>query len=335
MEKLLSRILADNYSIYLDIPFKRISYNEAIEKYGIDRPDLRFKLELFDVSDIVINSDFKVFKDIINNGGIVKCLPINNSNLFSRKEIDDFNQFVLNFGAKGLSWMKYNNGNFETNIAKYFNDNVKRQLIERIKIEDNSILFFIGDTNKKIVNDSIANLRLLIGDKLKLRDKNKFEFVWVIDFPLFEWNNEENRLESVHHPFTAPKYEDIELLDNEPLKVRSDAYDLVLNGIELGGGSIRIHSPELQYKIFKLLKIEDNEINEKFGFLLEALSSGAPPHGGIAFGLDRLCMLFQGVSSIRDVIAFPKTLKGSDIMCDTPSYVTQKQLDELGIKISI
>lgn len=332
-EQMIAEVLKENYEIEIKLPIRRLTYQEAISKYGIDRPDLRFGLEMVDVSSIVKDSNFAVFKNVISAGGIIKCLPVPEGHRLSRKDLDDLIAFVGKFGSKGMAWMRVKDGKLESNIVKYFSESIQKELIKLTDAKDDYTLLFIGDSNKKIVYDSIANLRLNIAERFGLRNKDKMEFVWIVDFPLLEWNVEENRWDSVHHPFTAPKVEDLYLLDKDPAAVRSDAYDLVLNGVELGGGSIRIHNQNLQKKIFNLLNISDEDAKIKFGFLLEALSYGAPPHGGLAFGLDRIVMEFQKLSNIRDVIAFPKTQKGQDMMCDTPSTVTAKQLEELSIKI--
>ncbi len=333
MEKMISRTLEENYNIKIKLPIKRITYKEAIDKYGIDRPDLRFGLEIVDVTDIVRNSDFSVFKNVAGAGGMIKCIPVPEGSRLSRKDLDDLIAFCGKYGSKGMAWMRMKGGKLESNIVKYFSDEIQKNLIKSTGAKEDYVLLFIGDAVKKIVYDSISNLRLNIGDRFGLRDKNRMEFVWVVDFPLFEWNTDENRWDAVHHPFTAPKVEDLELMDKDPGNVRSDAYDLILNGIELGGGSIRIHNPDIQKKIFSILKISEEDAKVKFGFLLDALSYGAPPHGGLAFGLDRMVMEFQGLSNIRDVIAFPKTQKGQDMMSETPSRVANKQLEELSIKI--
>ncbi|MCX7882774.1 MAG: aspartate--tRNA ligase [Brevinematales bacterium] len=333
MEQMVARVLEENYGISLSLPLPKMTYQEAMEKYGIDRPDLRFGMELVDVTDVVKESEFSVFRSVAEKGGMIKCLPVPDGDRLSRKDLDDLIAFVGKYGAKGMAWMRVKDGKLESNIVKYFSEAIQKKLLEVTGAKENFTLLFVGDVKKKVVYDSMANLRLHLGDRFGLRKKEDLKFVWVVDFPLFEWNEEENRYDSVHHPFTAPKLEDMPLLETDPLKVRSDAYDLVLNGIELGGGSIRIHDMQLQAKIFSLLKISPEEAKEKFGFLLEALEFGAPPHGGLAFGLDRMVMEFQGLSNIRDVIAFPKTQKGTDLMCDSPSEVTSKQLEELGIKV--
>ncbi len=333
MEKMISRILDENYSIKIKTPIKRITYKEAIDKYGIDRPDMRFGMEIVDVTETVKNCGFAVFKNVAQAGGMIKCLPVPEGSRLSRKDLDDLIAFVGKYGSKGMAWMRVKEGKLESNIVKYFSADVQKVLIKVTGAKEDFALLFIGDTNKKVVYDSIANLRLNIGDRFGLRDKKKMEFVWVVDFPLFDWNTDDNRWDSVHHPFTAPKVADLDKLDKDPGNVRSDAYDLVLNGIELGGGSIRIHNQDVQKKIFSILNISEEDAKIKFGFLLDALSYGAPPHGGLAFGLDRMVMEFQGLYNIRDVIAFPKTQKGQDMMSDTPSQVIEKQLEELSIKI--
>ncbi|MGA2141133.1 MAG: aspartate--tRNA ligase [Brevinematales bacterium] len=332
MENMIASTLSENYGIKLKTPIKRITYRESIDKYGIDRPDMRFGMEIVDVTDTVRNCEFSVFKTQAQSGGMVKCLPVPEGSRLSRKDMDDLIAFVGKYGSRGMAWMRVKDGKLESNIVKYFSPEIQEALIKVTGAKEDYALLFIADVNKKVVYDSISNLRLNIGDRFSLRDKGKMEFVWVVDFPLFDWNSDEKRWDSVHHPFTAPKVEDLALLDTDPGKVRSDAYDLVLNGIELGGGSIRIHNPEIQKKIFSALNISEEDAKIKFGFLLEALGYGAPPHGGLAFGLDRMVMEFQGLSNIRDVIAFPKTQRGQDLMSDTPSQVTEKQLDELSIR---
>ncbi|MGC8765842.1 MAG: aspartate--tRNA ligase [Brevinematia bacterium] len=333
MEEMIFKILKEVYDKEVKIPFRRMTYKEAMDKYASDRPDLRFWLEIVDVTDIGARSDFTVFKSVAEKGGMIKCLPVPEGSRLSRKDLDDLIAFVGKYGAKGMAWMRVKEGKLESNIVKYFSPEIQNELVKVTGAKDDYTLLFIGDVKKKIVYDAISNLRLNIAERFNLRKKDVLEFLWVVDFPLFEWNEEENRYDSVHHPFTAPRLEDLDLLEKDPLSVRSLSYDLVLNGIELGGGSIRIHNTDLQKKIFSLLNISEEEAQKKFGFLLEALSYGAPPHGGLAFGLDRMVMEFEGLENIRDVIAFPKTQKGQDLMCDTPSEVTQKQLEELGIKI--
>ncbi|MGL4367004.1 MAG: aspartate--tRNA ligase [Brevinemataceae bacterium] len=332
IEEMLAQIMKNVYNKEISIPFPKITYKEAMEKYGSDRPDLRFNMEIVDVSAIVKNSEFSVFTNVTEKGGMVKCLPVPNGDNLSRKDLDELIAFVGQFGAKGMAWMRVKDQTLESNIVKYFSPEIQQQLIQAVKAEDGYALLFIADPKNKIVYDAIGNLRLEIGDRFGLRPKDKFSFLWVVDFPLFEKDEEDNRWTSVHHPFTSPIQEDIDKLNTQTSEVRANAYDVVCNGIELGGGSIRISSPEIQADVFKLLNISSQEAEEKFGFLLEALSYGAPPHGGIALGLDRMVMMFQELDSIRDVIAFPKTQKASCMLMDAPSPVEPKQLIELSIK---
>ena len=332
MSKMIAKVLKDNYNTDIKLPIRRMTYKDAIDKYGIDRPDLRFGMEIVDVTDAVRDCEFQVFKNVIAAKGMIKCLPVPDGNRLSRKDMDDLIAFVGRYGSKGMAWMRVKDGKLESNIVKYFSDDVQKKLIDAAGAQEGYALLFIGDVNPKVVYDSIANLRLEIGERFGLRSKDKIELVWVVDFPLFVWNADENRWDATHHPFTAPKMEHIPLMDTSPGEVLSDAYDLVMNGTELGGGSIRIHDPEVQSKVFRLLNIDDESAKVKFGFLLDALSYGAPPHGGLAFGFDRIVMLFQKLDNIREVIPFPKTQKGQCLMSETPSGVTKEQLDELGIK---
>ncbi len=324
----------------IEIPFKRLSYREAIERFGTDKPDMRFSMELRDVGDIVSQGTFRVFLDAINSGGRVKAINVRGLARLSRSEIDELVEKAKNLGAKGLAWIKIKNG-FESPIQKFFSQEILKDIAERLEGEEGDILLFVAD-RERVVNDVLGRLRLEFGKKLSLI-KDEFNFLWVVDFPLFEWNDEEKRFESMHHPFTMPHPQDIEILMNatesdihDPessiSKVRALAYDIVLNGYEIGGGSIRIHRPDIQQMIFRILGISDEEAKEKFGFLIDALSYGAPPHGGIALGLDRLLMLMVGGNSIRDVIAFPKTQKAQCLLSGAPSSVTEKQLRELYIK---
>lgn len=333
MSEMMAKVLKENYDIEVQLPIRRMKYWDAMNKYGSDRPDLRFDLEIVDVTETVKASQFKVFNTVCEAGGMVKCLPVPDGDLLSRKDFDDLIAFVGKFGSKGMAWMRVKDGKLESNIVKYFPDAVQEELIKVTGAKEGYALLFIGDIGKKVVYDSVGNLRLEIARRFGLRDKNKLEFVWIVDFPLFEWNEGENRFDAIHHPFTAPKVEDLAKLDEDPGLVLSDAYDLVLNGTELGGGSIRIHDPGLQMKILKVLNISEESAQAKFGFLMEALSYGAPPHGGLAFGLDRMVMEFEKLDNIRDVIAFPKTQKGQCLMSESPSGVETSQLQELGIKV--
>jgi len=332
IEEMLKKIWKEILNIELKTPFKRISYEEAIEKYGSDKPDLRFGLELVDVTSIVKDSDFKVFTDVIKKNGKVKAINVKNSK-FSRKDIDNFIEFVKIYKAKGLAWMKYSNGKLESSIVKFFNDKIQKQLIDKLNVKENDLLLFVAD-KEEVVNNALGNLRVHIAKKMNLI-KPCYEFVWVTDFPLFEYDEDLKRYKAMHHPFTSPREEDIPLLDKDLSKVKARAYDITLNGIELGGGSIRINNHDLQMKMFKALKISKKEAEEKFSFLLNALKYGAPPHGGIALGFDRLVAILCNEESIRDVIAFPKTKDAVSLVDDAPSEVSEEQLKELHLKLDI
>lgn len=331
MEKMISTIFKEVYGLEVNAPFKRIPYDEAMRRYGVDKPDLRFGLELVDVAAIAKKSEFKVFHQALEAGGLVYALNAKGGAKFSRKEIDDYTNYVSIFGAKGLAWMKVTDKGLESSITKFFSPEVLEELKQATDAAPGDIVFFGADA-PSVVHNALGNLRNKLAQDLGLIDPDRVELAWVVDFPLLEWDDEEKRYVALHHPFTSPCLEDMALLDSEPLKVRSQAYDLVFNGVELGGGSIRIHSAQLQQKMFELLGISEEEAQVKFGFLIEALSYGAPPHGGIAFGLDRMVMLLQKMQSIRDVIAFPKTQRGQCLLSNAPSGVSERQLKELHIK---
>ena len=322
-------------SIDVDLPkeFPVISYNDAIERFGSDKPDMRFGLELCDFSNYIEKSDFNTFKDIITSGGIVKAIVCPNADNYSRKIIDELTDYLKTyFGAKGLAWMKYVDGSLDGGISRFFSDDIKNHILSNLDVEDNSIIFIVGDI-KNVVCNSLGALRLKLAERENLIDYNAWCPLWVVDFPLVEWNEEQNRWDSLHHPFTSPDLKDIDLFDIDPSKINSLGYDIVMNGYELGGGSIRIHNKELQSRVFDLLGIDKDEAEEKFGFLMNAFRYGAPPHGGIAFGLDRIVMLLAKCNQIRDVIAFPKTTSAMSLMDNSPSPVDDNQLNELGLKI--
>ena len=334
MEGLIARIFEESKGTKVDLPMPRMTYGEAIARFGVDNPDLRFGLELVELSEIVKDAGFKVFADAVAGGGIVKGLNAKGCARFSRKEIDDLTEFTKIYGAKGLAYVKVTAEGWQSPIAKFFTTDEIAAMDKAFSSEEGDLLLFVAD-KPKIVNDSLGKLRNHLASILGFLDKETFNFVWITDFPLLEWDDEEKRWSAVHHPFTAPMDEDLDHLDSDPGRCRAKAYDLVLNGNEIGGGSIRIHQEKVQSKMFKLLGLSDDDARLKFGFLLDALEYGTPPHGGIAFGMDRLIMLLTGSDSIRDVIAFPKTQKGTCLMSEAPSSVDAKQLKELGLRIAV
>ena len=315
-------------------PFRRMTYDAAMAAYGLDKPDLRFGLELHDVTDIVAGSGFKVFAEAVKKGGIVKALNVKGGEKFTRKELDDFAAYVAIFKAKGLAWIKIREDGWQSPIAKFFTDREKAALAERLSLAVGDVVLF-GADRAGIVNDALGNLRNHVAQKLGLINKDEMSFLWVTDFPFFEYDETEKRYQAKHHPFTAPNPEDMDKLESDPEAVRSRAYDLVLNGIEIGGGSIRIHNREVQERLFTALGMTPERYQNKFGFLLKALASGAPPHGGMALGFDRLIMMLCGEDSIRNVIAFPKTQKAACLLTDAPSPADQAQLDELFLKTTV
>ena len=318
----------------VNIPFERMTYAEAIARYGLDRPDIRFGLELCDISDIVGNAGFKLFSDAVKKGGVVKAINAKGCSGFTRKEIDDFTEFVAVYRARGLAWIRVRENEWQSPIAKFFTESEKQALAERLDMAPGDLVFF-GADQAPVVNESLGNLRNHLGRKLGLIDDNVYRFVWVTDFPLLDYDATEKRYQALHHPFTAPMEKDCDKLETAPLSVLSRAYDLVLNGSEIGGGSIRIHDRDLQIRVLETLGMDKSEYTDKFGFLLDALESGAPPHGGIAFGFDRLMAILCGSNSIREVIPFPKTQKGGCLLTSAPSRAGREQLEELGLRITV
>ncbi|WP_213422880.1 aspartate--tRNA ligase [Bhargavaea massiliensis] len=332
-ETLMQKVMKDVKGVEVSVPFQRMTYDEAMARYGSDKPDVRFGLELQDVSEIVADSSFKVFAGAVSSGGQVKAINVKGAaGDYSRKDIDALGEFAGRYGAKGLAWMKVEEDGLKGPIAKFFEGETAEQLKASLEAEPGDLLLFVAD-KKQVVADALGALRLKLGKDRGLIDESRYAFLWVTDWPLFEYDEEDGRYYAAHHPFTMPVREDIEKLGTEPQKVRAMAYDMVLNGFELGGGSLRIYERDIQEKMFKALGFTEEEAKAQFGFLLDAFDYGTPPHGGIAFGLDRLAMLLAGASSLRDVIAFPKTASASDLMVEAPSGVSDAQLKELGIKL--
>jgi len=332
MEGLIIKIFSEA-GLTVNPPFPRLTYAEAVGRFGVDNPDVRFGLELVDLTKALAGSGFKVFNDAASKGGVVKAICVSGGASFSRKDLDDLTGIAASFGAKGLAWVKVTEEGWQSPIAKFLLDDEKNAITSATGAKVGDLLLFAAD-KAAVANTVLGRLRLNIGGRLGLIPKDELKFVWVTDFPMFDYDETEKRHVAVHHPFTAPMDEDLELMDTAPLQVRAKAYDLVLNGSEIGGGSIRIHRSDIQEKVFAMLGIQKEEAMERFGFLLEALSFGTPPHGGIAFGLDRIMSIITKSDSIRDVIAFPKTQKGADLMTDAPSVVDQKQLDELFVRVA-
>ena len=319
----------------VDLPeeFPILNYHDAMERYGSDKPDIRFDMELQEMAGFVEQSDFNAFKSVLESGGRVKGLVCPNASTYSRKVIDELTDYLKKYyGAKGLAWMKCVDGKLDGGIGKFFPESVKNDIISQLSIEDDSVIFMVGDAAKTVFA-ALGALRIELAKRENLIDSNKWAPLWVVDFPLVEWNEDKNRWDALHHPFTSPNLEDLDKLDSEPGTVRSFGYDVIMNGYELGGGSIRIHDRDLQARIFKLLGISDEDAQEKFGFLMDAFKYGAPPHGGMAFGFDRIVMLLAGSNQIRDVIAFPKTTSALSLMDNSPSPVSEEQLEELHLEV--
>lgn len=331
-EGLMKRLFKETIGLELTLPFPRMTYQEAMARYGCDKPDTRFGLELISLTEEVRNCGFQVFRTVVEKGGMVKSINASGCAHFSRKDLDDLTAYVANFGAKGLAWVKVKeDGEWQSPIAKFFTDEERAGMAKTLGARPGDLLFFVAD-QPNVVHQALSELRLELGRRLGLIDKKRFNFLWVCDFPLLEYDAEAKRHVAVHHPFTAPNEEDIPLLETEPGRMRSRAYDLVLNGTEIGGGSIRIHQQEMQDRVFAALGISKEEVTDKFDFLIKALELGAPPHGGMAFGLDRLMMILLGRDSIRDVIAFPKTQKATCPLTEAPAAVARRQLTELALR---
>jgi aspartyl-tRNA synthetase len=331
IEGLMHEVFKQTIGLELKVPFPRFTHKDVMERFGVDKPDMRFGMELVSFTEIFNGTDFRVFNDVITAGGVIKGICVKDGGNFPRKELDGLTAFAVDAGAKGLIWIKASGG-IQSPIKKFVSDTVLEKALIHAKAEKDGLILIVGDTFQA-ASTVLARLRLHLADKLGLIKKDEFNFLWVTEFPLFRYNDEEKRWNSEHHPFTAPVDEDLDLFDTDPGLVRSRAYDLVVNGVEIGSGSIRIHKRDIQEKVFRTLQMGQDEIQERFGFLLEAFSYGAPPHGGIAPGLDRLVALLTGNSSIREVIAFPKTQKAVCLLTGAPSTVSERQLRELHLAI--
>lgn len=332
-EGFLKRLFKEMKGIELQLPLPRMTYKEAMDRYGSDKPDLRFGLEITDISDIVSASGFKIFADTVKNGGSVRAINVKQGGSeFSRRDIDSFEDLVKTYKAKGMAWIIIEEGGLKSPIAKFVTEKETEGILRRVGAHTGDLICIVADKNE-VVCTALGQLRLEVARRMNLIDKNQYKFLWVTEFPLLEYSEEEQRYVAMHHPFTCPMDEDVHLLETEPGKVRAKAYDIVLNGSEIGGGSIRIHSSELQTRMFKALGFTEQQAQQRFGFLLEAFKYGTPPHGGIAYGFDRIIAIIAGTDSIRDVIAFPKVQNSSCLMTEAPAKVEPEQLKELHIKI--
>ncbi|MDQ0224757.1 aspartate--tRNA ligase [Bacillus sp. 7586-K] len=332
-EQMMARIMRETKGIEVELPFQRMSYEEAMGRFGSDKPDTRFGLELVDVGEIVKDSGLKVFSTVVANGGQVKSINVKGAaDRYSRKDMDALAEFVAPYGAKGLAWLKVEEDGLKGPIIKFFTEEEQNQLVKTMEASVGDLLVFVAD-KKKVVADALGALRLKLGKELELIDETKYNFLWVVDWPLLEYDEATKRYYAAHHPFTMPAREDLDLFETDPASMKAQAYDIVLNGYELGGGSIRIFEKDIQEKMFKLLGFTQEEAYEQFGFLLDAFEYGTPPHGGIALGLDRLVMLLAGRSNLRDTIAFPKTASASDLLTNAPSAVSEAQLEELNLEL--
>lgn len=334
-EQMVQKMMKEVKGLEVQVPFPRMSFSEAMSRYGSDKPDTRFEMELINLSEIVKDSGFKVFSGAVANGGEVKAINVKGAaDQYSRKDIDALTEFVSRYGAKGLAWLKAEADGLKGPISKFITEEEKNGIYKSLDVAPGDLLLFVAD-KKNVVADSLGALRLKLGKDLNLIDQSKFNFLWVVDWPLLEYAEEEGRYYAAHHPFTMPVREDLHLLDTNPAEVRAQAYDLVLNGYELGGGSLRIFEREIQEKMFSVLGFTKEQANEQFGFLLEAFEYGTPPHGGIALGLDRLVMLLAGRTNLRDTIAFPKTASASCLLTEAPGEVSKAQLDELHLSLNV
>jgi aspartyl-tRNA synthetase len=334
-ELLLKRIFKEFKNIDIELPIKRMTYKESMERFGVDKPDLRFGFEIVDITEKVIDSNFKVFSDTIKNGGKVKGINVNGySDKFTRKDIQNLEEYCKTYNAKGLAWIKVTEEGVTSPISKFFSSEELNEILLSFDAKAGDLILIVAD-KESIVYDSLGNLRNEVAKKLNIINENDYALVWIVEFPLFEYSEEENRYVAKHHPFTHPMDEDIDLLETDPQRVRAKAYDIVINGDEIGGGSIRINNSDLQKRMFKALGFTEEEAYDKFGFLIDAFKYGTPPHGGIAYGFDRLTMLLTNSENIRDVIAFPKTQSATCLLTNAPSTVSNEQLEEVHIKVDV